>query len=46
MVRNLKPAKIRGIESKGMLLAASNKDKTELKLLIVDDSMKPGDRIG
>lgn len=46
VVRNLKPAKIRGIESKGMLLAASNKDKTELKLLIVDDSMKPGDRIG
>ncbi|HPO90337.1 MAG TPA: methionine--tRNA ligase [Victivallales bacterium] len=45
IVANLKPAKIRGIESNGMLLAA----KTEgyLKLLIVDDESFPaGANIG
>ena len=33
MIANLKPAKIRGIESHGMLLAASNSDRTTLSLL-------------
>ena len=30
VVTNLKPAKIRGIESNGMVLCASNDDKLEL----------------
>jgi methionyl-tRNA synthetase len=33
MIANLKPAKIRGIESHGMLLAASDADRTTLSLL-------------
>lgn len=40
VVTNLKPAKLRGIESKGMLLAAE--DKNDVGLLIVNDA-KPGD---
>ena len=33
LIANLKPAKIRGIESHGMLLAASNAERTSLSLL-------------
>ena len=33
LIANLKPAKIRGIESHGMLLAASNADKSALSLV-------------
>ena len=33
LIANLKPAKIRGIESHGMLLAASNADKSALSLI-------------
>ena len=33
LIANLKPAKIRGIESHGMLLAASSEDRTTLSLL-------------
>jgi methionyl-tRNA synthetase len=40
IVRNLKAAKIRGVESQGMLLAAENKD--ELVLLTVDRDISPG----
>ncbi len=46
IVENLKPAKIRGIESKGMLLAATNKDKSKLKVIFVDSEMSPGDNVG
>ena len=42
VVTNLKPAKLRGIESQGMLLAAE--DKEDVGLLTVKDS-KPGDSI-
>ncbi|MBN2008933.1 methionine--tRNA ligase [candidate division KSB1 bacterium] len=42
---NLKPAKIRGIESNGMLLAASNSDKSVLSLLTVDKPIATGARV-
>ncbi|SDF01544.1 methionine--tRNA ligase [Sporolituus thermophilus] len=42
LVANLKPAKIRGIESRGMVLAASNGDK----LVLVDaPDMPPGSKV-
>lgn len=40
VVANLKPAKIRGVESNGMLLAASVGDK--LRLVTVDGELPPG----
>jgi methionyl-tRNA synthetase len=43
VVTNLKPAKIRGIESKGMLLAA--KDGEVLSLVCVDKELKRGSKI-
>ena len=44
IVANLKPAKIRGIESQGMLLAA--KDGGNLKLVTIDGDMPSGISIG
>lgn len=46
IVENLQPAKIRGIESRGMLLAASDKTKKRLSVLFVDENMAPGDSVG
>lgn len=43
VVANLKPAKLMGIESQGMLLAA--KDGGKLKILTVDGSLKPGAKV-
>ncbi|MBD3170117.1 MAG: methionine--tRNA ligase [candidate division Zixibacteria bacterium] len=43
VIANLKPAKIRGVESNGMLMAA--KDKNGLRLLTVDGEIKPGSGI-
>jgi methionyl-tRNA synthetase len=43
VVANLKPAKIRGIESRGMLLAASA--GREVKLLTVDGDLPPGSAV-
>jgi methionyl-tRNA synthetase len=43
VVANLKPAKIRGIESKGMLLAA--KDGSLLSLVCLDKNVSPGSKI-
>ena len=40
LVSNLKPAKLRGIESNGMLLAAGNKDN--VKLLTIDGDIEVG----
>jgi methionyl-tRNA synthetase len=40
VVANLKPAKLRGVKSEGMLLAASLGDT--LKLVTVDGEMGPG----
>lgn len=39
---NLAPRKIRGIESQGMLLCASNEDDSLLKLLTVDEGIGDG----
>ena len=44
IVANLKPAKLRGIESQGMLLAA--KDDDGLALLTVDRPVMPGSPVG
>lgn len=43
VVANLKPAKLRGIESQGMLLAASNNEG--LTLITVDKDIKSGARV-
>lgn len=42
---NLKPAKMRGIESKGMVLCASNDDHTIVEPIDIPDGCAPGDRI-
>ena len=44
VVDNLKPAVIRGVESRGMLLAA--KTKRTLRLLTVDGEIPPGSSVG
>lgn len=46
VVKNLEPATIRGNKSFGMLLAASNKDKTRVKVLFADESCEAGDTVG
>lgn len=43
VVANLKPAKLMGIKSNGMLLAAKDEDK--LRLLTVDGEIKPGSKV-
>jgi methionyl-tRNA synthetase len=43
VVANLKPAKIRGVESRGMLLAATDGD--DVILLVPDKDASPGSRI-
>ena len=45
VLTNLEPRKIRGIESKGMLLAAINDDKSEVKLLQPDGVIELGSRV-
>ena len=42
IIANLKPRKLRGIESQGMLLAASNQDHSKVSLLSPDQDMGPG----
>lgn len=42
---NLEPKKIKGIESKGMILAAVNDDHSEVKLLQPDGDIEIGSRI-
>ncbi len=44
LVSNLKPAKLRGVESNGMLLAA-DMDDGGCKVIFVDDSIEPGSQI-
>lgn len=46
VLTNLKPRKLRGIESQGMLLAASNKEHTKISLISPDQDMEPGDIVG
>mmetsp|Transcript_15113 Transcript_15113/g.21091 ORF Transcript_15113/g.21091 Transcript_15113/m.21091 type:complete len:422 (+) Transcript_15113:99-1364(+) len=42
---NLKPAKLRGVESQGMVLAASNEEHTSVELLTVPEGTKIGERV-
>jgi len=44
VVANLKPAKLRGLESQGMLLAATRPDG-EPRLLMPDADVPPGSRV-
>jgi len=46
IIANLKPRKLRGIESCGMLLAASNSDHTKVSLISPDQDMEPGNTVG
>lgn len=43
---NLKPRKLRGIESQGMLLAASNEDRSKVILIAPTGDIKNGARVG
>jgi methionyl-tRNA synthetase len=45
VVTNLEPRKLRGIESHGMLLAASSEDKSSVVLLTLDRDIAPGAKI-
>jgi methionyl-tRNA synthetase len=45
VICNLKPAKLRGVLSNGMLLAAESPDGKELALLALDRKITPGSRI-
>ena len=46
LVANLKPAKLKGIVSEGMLLAAADDDKGTLRLLTVDGDIEDGAEVG
>lgn len=43
---NLKPRKLKGIESQGMLLAASSEDHSKVVLIAPEKSIENGSRIG
>lgn len=45
VVANLKPRKMRGIESQGMLLAASTENHEKVILLTTDKNIEPGSKI-
>ena len=45
VIANLEPAKLRGVESQGMLLAASTEDKSEVVVLTVDKDVPNGAKI-
>jgi len=45
VIVNLEPRKLRGIESHGMLLAASTEDKSSVVLLTLDRDIKNGSKI-
>jgi len=44
-VTNLKPVKLRGIESNGMILAAQNKNKTEVIFLTPEKKIEIGSKV-
>ncbi len=46
IVNNLEPSVIRGVESNGMLLAASNAEKTALSLIGPERQLDDGARVG
>ncbi|MFA5061038.1 MAG: methionine--tRNA ligase [Candidatus Pacearchaeota archaeon] len=45
VLTNLKPRTLRGIESKGMLLAATNKDHSKVSLLTPDQEIEVGSQV-
>ena len=45
VIANLEPAKLRGVESQGMLLAASTEDKEQVVVLTVDKDVPNGSKI-
>lgn len=45
IVANLEPRKMRGVESNGMLLAASSEDHSKVILVNLDDDSKPGMKV-
>ena len=45
VVANLEPAKLRGVESQGMMLAAGGKNDAPFALVTVDTAVPPGTRI-
>lgn len=45
VLTNLEPRTIRGVTSNGMLLAASNEDKSALSLLVLDKEIPNGGKI-
>ncbi len=45
IVANLEPRKLRGIMSRGMLLAASNEDKSSVVLLTLDKDIPNGSKV-
>ena len=46
VLTNLTPRKLRGIESQGMLLAASSPDHTKVSLISPDQDMESGSQVG
>lgn len=46
IVANLAPRKLRGVQSQGMLLAASSKNRKKVSLLTPDKDMAPGNTVG
>ena len=45
VVANLEPAKVRGVESRGMLLAGFTEDRKELTLITVDKPVPNGSKV-
>ena len=45
VLTNLEPRTIRGVESKGMILAASSDDKAKLTVLTIDSDIQNGSKI-
>jgi len=45
IIANLEPRKLKGIESQGMLLAASNEDHTKISLISPDQDINSGSKI-
>ena len=45
VIANLEPAKLRGVESQGMLLAASTENKEQVVVLTVDKDVPNGSKI-
>jgi methionyl-tRNA synthetase len=46
VVVNLAPRMMRGLESQGMLLAASNEDHSQVVLMTTERDMAPGSSVG